>query len=280
MKRFELIYGQAWWMRREAWQEQHLRFMKEIAGKGAAALASEPAAAMPKRPVTDCYGDEFPKMEMVGKLAIVPVSGPMVKGATGSDKYCMGCMAHEDVHADIDAALAAGAKTFLFNFATPGGTVMGTPELAQRVAELSKAGKGVYGFTEQLCCSAGYYVAAGCQGLFCTPSAVVGSIGTMWEAMNFAGMLEQLGIGWDVFTSGPLKGTGHPARELSPEQRDYMQATVDKMSKEFKGHVTQFRKAVGPDTMQGQVFTGREAVANGLFDANASGLAEVISFLR
>lgn len=277
--KLETLYGQPWMIRQDVWHRFHVDTVRMLKSEASAAPRAIDAPMMAKRPPTDRYGDEFAKMEMRGKTAIVPVAGALMKGATGSDKWAYSVVSHEDIDEDIDSAIAKGAKSFLFKFNSPGGTVMGTPETSDRIAKLSKQGYATAGFTSDLCCSAAYYMAAGCQALFCTPSAVVGSIGTIWETMNFAGMLEQLGIGWDVFTSGPFKGTGHPARELTPEQSDWMQSVVNNMSKDFKGHVTQHRKAVGPETMQGQIFTGREAAANGLFDANVSSMEEALALV-
>lgn len=277
MRNAETLYGQPWDIRLDVWHRFHQDFLARAQGK---ATLPAPPAAVEKRPKKDYYGDDIAQMSIDGRLAIIPVFGGMVKGATGFDKWAFGVCSHEDVQEDIDVALSKGVTSFLFHFNSPGGTVMGTPEFAGRIVDLAKAGKATGAFTSDLCCSAAYYAAAGCQALFCTPSAVVGSIGTIWETVNVAGFLEKLGIEYNVFTSGPLKGTGHPARKLSDEQRAWMQGVVDKMGAEFKGHVTQFRRAVGADSMKGQIFTGAEAAGNGLFDATVSGLSEAIAVMR
>ena len=234
--------------------------------------------ALAKRPLMDAWGDAIPQMQMVGKMAIVPICGPMLNGAAASDKYYAGYMAHDDVHEDIDKALADGAKQILFNVDSPGGTVSGTPELAARIAGLPGQGVLTAAYMGRLCASAAYFAIAGCQAIIAAPSAVVGSIGTIWETINVASALERMGIEWSVFTSDGLKGTGHPGRKLSDEQKKWMQGMVDQMAGEFKAHVTQFRK-VGPEVMRGQIFTGTEAVKNGLVDLTAANLAEVMKVL-
>lgn len=276
MRHAETLYGQPWQIRADVWHRFHQDFMARAQGQR---VLAAPPAAVEKRPAKDYYGDDIAKMTMEGRTAIIPIVGGMVKGATGFDKWAFGVCSHEDIHEDIDAALAKGAQTFVFDVRSPGGTVCGTPEVAARVAELGRMGKMTAAFTSELCCSAAYYSVAGCKALFCTPSAVVGSIGTIWETMNVAGWLEKLGIEYNVFTSGPLKGTGHPGKRLSDEQKAWMQSVVDGMGAEFKGHVTQFRKAVGPETMQGQIFTGAEGSRNGLFDATVSSLQEALRII-
>lgn len=275
--KLETLYGQPWMIRKDVWHRFHLQAMREL--KEGQAIEPPKDAAFPKRPTTDRFGNEIPKLQMVGKTAIVPVQGALMKGATGFDKWLGDVCSYEDINEDIDTGLAQGARAFLFNFSSPGGTVCGLGETAARIAQLGDQGYTTAAFTADLCCSAAYYMAAGCNALFSTPSAFVGSIGTIWETINVVGLLEQLGIGWEVFTSGPLKGTGHPAKELTPEQRDWMQGMVDMMAGEFKAHVTKHRAAVGGQTMQGQIFTGSQATANGLFDANVSGLAECLQLI-
>lgn len=277
--KLETIYGQPWQIRPDVWQRFHQDYLA-FSKRGVDGAMGTAKEAVGKRPATNRFGDEFAKFEMVGKVAVVPISGALVKGATGSEKYFDEVSSHEDIHADIDAGLAARAEAFVFHVNSPGGTVCGTPELADRIAHLPHEGKRTAMFTSDLCCSAAIYAVASCGALFTSPSAFVGSIGTIWDTINIAGMLEELGVEWNVFTSGPLKGTGHPAKRLSEEQAAWMQGVVDKMSVEFKSHVTKHRKAVGGEAMQGQTFTGSEACANGLFDATAGSLQEVIEMVR
>jgi signal peptide peptidase SppA len=301
VKDLSQFYGQPWQIRPDVWYQKHAQIVsaasvsptvsfpndfkpstEDLKAAVGGAITYQPAkAALPKRPTVDYWGDAIPQMQMVGgdsKLAIIPIVGVMLNGAASSDKYYSGYMGHDDVHDDIDKAIADGAKQILFLPETPGGTVSGTPELADRIAKLPEQGILTAAYTSRLCCSAGYFAVAGCQAIIAAPSAVVGSIGTIWETINVASALERMGIEWNVFTSDGLKGTGHPGRKLSDEQKKWMQSMVDQMAGEFKAHVTEHRD-VAPEVMRGQIFTGNEAVKNGLIDLTAANLQEVVKHL-
>jgi ClpP class serine protease len=119
--------------------------------------------------------------------------------------------------------------------------------------------------TDGLMCSACYDMVAGCSRIYCTPSAVVGSIGAMTAFLDQSIRYEMAGLKVEMFTSGPIKGTGQPGTALTDEQRAYLQAGVDKYAEMFKSHVRQHRMMDEAD-MHGGTFIGSDAVDAGLVD--------------
>jgi ClpP class serine protease len=76
-----------------------------------------PAGAAANRK-TNFFGDTVPERSVY----VVPVSGPMIKGAGFSEKG-FGAVAHEDVSAMLSDALAESPKAIVLNVSSPGGTV-------------------------------------------------------------------------------------------------------------------------------------------------------------
>lgn len=281
---YQAVYGQPWQITPAGWYAIHqivqahagpkadLARLEEHAGRD----AGDPRDPKPRaaRPAKGFFGDPIQQMTMVNGIARIPMKGSLVKGAGMLDKVC-GAVSHEDIHEDLDTAVGSGCRGIILDTDCPGGMVMGTPELASRIASIVAGGTEVQGFIDGLGCSAAIYILAGCSGIYATPSSMVGSVGTIWEFCNVVKQLEELGIHYDIFASGPYKGLGHPAQELTDDQAAWIQEHVDMLSEEFKNHMRQHRPGVAEETMQGQVFTGAQGAENGLIDATVSGIQEV-----
>lgn len=237
--------------------------------------APTPPSDLAARPERDADGQTIPRMEMDGSLAIVPVHGGMIKKATPYEKWALGATSHEDISSDIDAAIEAGAKSILFNVDSPGGTVMGTHELANKIAALPDQGIQTFSFSDTVQASAAEYITAGVQNRLGAHSAVFGSIGTIMTAVSVAGVLERFGVDVNVIRSGPMKGAGHPLKRMTEEELAYFQDGVNSMAEEFKAHMEAHRPSFGREHMTGETFSGTKAVEIGLLDAVAGSFAEV-----
>jgi signal peptide peptidase SppA len=261
------FYGEPQNLTSEAWYAFHGRVMAQEPFQ----LPKQPLA---KRPTEDRYGDPIDQMEIVNGVARIPIKGSMLmKGATPSDKWFLGWTAYEDIDEDLDQAVAAGVRRIVLDIDSPGGSVLGNYETAAKIAEIAR-GPGrripVEAYVSGICCSAAYFLASAANTIIAPPSAIVGSIGTMWETRNVAQALKQLGIEVNVFTSGIYKGMGHPAKPLTEEQEAFAKERVRMMAQEFKSFVTQFRP-IRAEAMEGQTFTGRQALQEQLIDATTTG---------
>ena len=270
----EAVYGHPWLLTVQAWHGIHQIVMNRVLnGKDIPTISQ----AEGKRPARDIWGDPMPQMEMIDGVARIPINGVLMKGAGMLDKMCGAC-SHEDVHDDLQTAMEKKARAIVLDFNSPGGQVMGTPELARHVAEVAKV-IPIYGYTETMRCSCAEYIAAGCTKLFATESAYVGSIGVIWETRNVARALEAAGIDYHVFTSGKLKALGHPALPMSKEHEEYIQGQVDAIGAEFRAWMTTFRKIARKD-MEGQVHRGSEAAEKGFIDLKVKDREEAMSLAR
>ncbi len=208
-------------------------------------------------------------VSVAGSIAVVALHGVF---GTGWDEW-------EKSHGAIDSAEVARILRGLANdpridgivldIDSPGGLVIGTPELAEAVGEVA-AQKPVFAHTAGLLASAAYYVAAGATAIYASKSALVGSIGVYMPITDISGLYEKLGIKVELFTSGPLKGAGYPGVALSDEQRADFQDHINHAFQSFSEHVKLNRKAIEDTSMLGQVFWADQALARGLVDSLAS----------
>jgi signal peptide peptidase SppA len=269
----EAVYGHPWLITAQAWYGIHQIVLNRVVnGKEIPAVQVEG-----KRPARDIWGDPMPQLEMIDGVARIPVNGVLVKGAGMLDKMCGAC-SHEDVYDDLQTAVEKKARAIVLDFNSPGGQVLGTPELARHIAEMAKT-IDIWAYTETMRCSCAEYLAAGCTGLLATESAYVGSIGVIWETRNVSRALEAAGIDYHVFTSGKFKALGHPALPMSKEHEEFIQGQIDGIGAQFRGWMTQFRKIARKD-MEGQTIRGFEAAEKGFIDATVRNFQEVLEFIR
>lgn len=268
MLRLEKLLGQDWLIAPEA----GLLFLQRIIAVAQAEPDPEnkPVA---KRPSVDAWGDEIPQMQMDQGVATIPIQGVLVKGATGSMKQ-WGISSYEDIDEDIDTACKSGCHTMQFMMNCPGGTHMGTHELATRIAGLKLQGFHTVSYNATVCCSAAEYITAGVARRYGTPTSINGSIGTILTVVNFQKRLEEMGIGVEVFTGGKFKASGHPAKQLTPDQREFLQSVTDDHTNEFRSFMREHRGLLD-EHMEGQWFTGTQAYRIGLLNDLVNGPNEM-----
>jgi ClpP class serine protease len=104
-------------------------------------------------------GTEQEQVTLVNATAIIPVSGVIAKHLSQLEKDCTDSCDCNDITAALKGAQAdPSVSRILLWFNTPGGTVTGVPELAELIRTVDQT-KPVYGFTDTLCASAGYWLA-------------------------------------------------------------------------------------------------------------------------
>ncbi|MFT3992150.1 MAG: S49 family peptidase [Luteolibacter sp.] len=155
-------------------------------------------------------------------------------------------------------------QTLVLNINSPGGSMIGLEETAARLREFA-AEKRLVAYCDYQMCSAGYFLAAACDEIYCAPSAVIGSIGTYCAALDDSRAWEIDGLELKLFKVGNLKAMGHPGKKWTKEEEEFLQNTADAAGKEFRDWVTSRRPLVENSTMEGQWFFAKQA-PRGLHD--------------
>ncbi len=234
-------------------------------------------SALPARPTADLWGNPIPQPRTERGVAIVPVSGALVKNASPVDKLVFGSASYEDLKGDLKAAHQKRLP-ILMHFDSPGGMVVGCPESADLIANIASE-RTVMSYTEDMMASAAYYLAAPSNAIFASPSSIVGSIGTIRTVASMSRMLEAMGIDVDLITSGKWKAAGHPAKELTEGERELFQQQVDGYGNDFRTWVSGHRQKIDLDDMEGQTFQGKDAASRGFVDFTASSLDDVLDMI-
>lgn len=219
---------------------------------------------------------ELEQMEVKNGIAYLPVGGPIGQNFGEFEKGA-GCVDVDDICAELDEAEEDDeVKSILMVFDTPGGMVMGTPECGNRILAVEKP---IYAWTRGQMASAGYWLGSCTDGIFCTPTSQVGNIGVCSSFLDLSKMAAMKGIEVKSFGSGTYKGMGTPGTSLTAEQEIFIKNRVMMLAQNFYEHVRAQRGAVKDEDMQGQSFSGTQALDKGLVDGVFNTLAELEAFL-
>ncbi|HEY1790688.1 MAG TPA: S49 family peptidase [Verrucomicrobiae bacterium] len=225
---------------------------------------------MAEHPAIKKFKDSLkPKMEKKEGAAIIPIQGAL---AYNPDAWEMAFCGVEDSRSITDllnnAAVDPEVKGVLLRMDTPGGMLLGGPEMADAVNTIKAAGKPVVAHTGGLMASLGYMIGSQADTIVANKSAIIGSIGVIASMVDYTDMFSKFGIKFEYFTNeaAKFKGAGAVGKPLSLAQRNNIQGSVDSAGQMFMEMVTKARPDVKPDAMQGQTFRGDEALKNGLID--------------
>ena len=192
-------------------------------------------------------------------IGIIDLHGPLMRQPDLISSLLFGATDMDLVTAAIAEAVARDdVKSLLLDINSPGGTVNGTPELAQAVADAAKL-KTTYAFSAGQMCSAAYWIASQCDAIYATPSARVGSIGVMLPFIDSTEKFRSEGLKVEVFAAGKFKGMATPGVPLSEEQRALIQSDIEEIAAEFKTAVLARGRKIPDSAMEGQSFSARNA---------------------
>ena len=202
---------------------------------------------------------ESPLLSVENGIGVVAIEGPILRKPDLFARIFFGATSSEDIGAAIrEAAGRDDIKAVFLNIDSPGGTVAGTPELANAVASLDKK-KPVYAFSSGLMCSAAYWVASQARAIYATPSAQVGSIGVVQAVIDNSAALDKAGLKVEVFSVGKYKAMGAPGTPLTDDQRELISSNLAEIAGEFHAAVLSKGRAIPAEAMEGQTFSGKQA---------------------
>ena len=154
-----------------------------------------------------------------------------------------------------------GIKSVLVRVDSPGGAVGPSQEIYDALKRL-KAKKKVVVSMGSTAASGGFYIACAGDRVFANPGTLTGSIGVIFQFPNVQGLLKWAGVGMNTITAGTRKDVGSPFRELTPDDRKYLEGVLADVHAQFIEAVAEGRHlpiAAVKAVADGRVFTGREA---------------------
>ena len=164
----------------------------------------------------------------------------------------------------------ASAVALLIN--SPGGSPVQSRLIHERIRALAnEKDKAVLAFCEDVAASGGYFLAVAADEIFVDPATIIGSIGVINAGFGFTGAMEKLGVERRVQTAGKSKLIADPFSPETDAQKERMERLLNTVHGQFIELVKSRRgeklnPQEGEELFDGSVFTGTEALQNGIAD--------------
>ena len=173
-------------------------------------------------------------------------------------------MARELIKLKEDKAV----KAVVIRVNSPGGSAYVSDQIWKQVKAL-KEEKPVVVSMGNVAASGGYYISCAANQIVAEPNTLTGSIGVFGMFPNMTGLFEKLDVTSDVVKTHAFTDLGNIARPMTEAEKALVQGAIERNYRTFLSRCAEGRgmsveaiDAIG----QGRVWTGEQALANGLVD--------------
>lgn len=200
-----------------------------------------------------------------------PFSGPSKRSAHIARVEISGVIVDDRDRLKLLDAIArnANVKAVILDINSPGGSTVGGEALYLGLRKLAEE-KPVVATIGTLGASAAYMAAIAGERIYARSTSLAGSIGVYMQYGNIKGLLDTIGVEFDMIRSGPLKGEPNLFDPTTQAVRDNLQAVIDDSYAWFVARVAE-RRNMSEDAVralaQGGIYSGETARARGLVDA-------------
>lgn len=165
-------------------------------------------------------------------------------------------------------------RGYVVSINSPGGVVAPSQSVYQTLREIrDEDGRPVVASIGSVGASGGYYVALGADSIYALPGSITGSIGVIMQFPNATELLDRIGFQMETVQSSDHKDIGSPFREMTEEDRAMLGSLVDDVYDQFVDAVVAERRLPRARVLEmadGRLFSGRQALAAGLIDAEGN----------
>jgi len=204
-------------------------------------------------------------------IAVVHASGPI---HSGESSHGQGLFDSESIGSSTlvevltDTRDDENIKGVILRIDSPGGSALASEIIWQAVRDLGEQ-KPVFVSVGSMAASGGYYIACAGDEVYLSPGSIVGSIGVVGGKIVIGGLYEWAGIQVHRRSRGPLGDIFNSVEPFTPEQRDTVRLSMEQVYDQFIQRVEIGRGSRLADVgsvAEGRLFTGRQAVENGMAD--------------
>lgn len=209
--------------------------------------------------------DEEKESHAKNRIALVYATGDIISGE-GSDQT----IGSERISRALrEARTDDKVKAIVLRINSPGGSSLAS-DVIWREVMLTKKAKPVIVSMGDVAASGGYYIACAADSIFAQPTTITGSIGVFGLIPNMQRFFNnKLGITFDGVQTGLFSNTGSIIRPLTEAEKMIIQNEVNHIYNSFTSKVAEGRKksqSYIDGIAQGRVWSGKEALTNGLVD--------------
>ncbi|WP_415060852.1 signal peptide peptidase SppA [Flavobacterium sp.] len=204
------------------------------------------------------------KVDSKDKIAIIYAQGEIMGGEGDVNIIGEGAMRTSLKEAREDDKI----KAIVLRVDSPGGSAL-TSELIWREIELTKKVKPVVVSMGNLAASGGYYISCNADKIIAEPSTITGSIGVYGVLPNMTELSKKIGINTSQVKSHNHAAGYSPFKPIDEKFKEVTTESVENIYTVFVNRVATGRKMTFEQVdaiAQGRVWTGTEALQNGLVD--------------
>lgn len=200
-----------------------------------------------------------------GNVALIPIEG-IITG-DGNAPFGKLALASSDIVEFIkEADKNQQVKVILLEINSPGGSAVASDEIANALKSTSKP---TVSLIREVGASGGYWVASATDYIVANRMSITGSIGVISSYLEFSGLMNEYGVGYERLVAGENKDLGNPYRKLETQERQILQSKLDKIHHFFVQEVAANRDLnleKVKDLATGEFYLGIEAMNLGLVD--------------
>ena len=198
------------------------------------------------------------------RIAVIYAEGEIIYGEGDEDKVGQGTMGASLKKAREDDKV----KAIVLRINSPGGSAVAS-ELIWREIELTKKVKPVIVSMGNVAASGGYYIACNADKIIAEPTTITGSIGVFGMMPNGKALADRIGINAEQVITNANAVSFSFYEPMSDVQRAFIKEGIIDVYELFTKRVADGRGMDQDDVKaiaQGRVWTGTDAVKNGLVD--------------
>lgn len=221
------------------------------------------------------------KMEMRGGVAVIPITGPIFPKANLMTALS-GATAASDINAMLDEAWNNKVDGVVTLFDSPGGSVYGGFETADKIAAMKKKGMPIITSVEGSCYSLAYLMGSQADQMYASRGSGVGSISIVKKFASNDRAMRNEGVDPMTITSGGMKQLEYRMATQGGGSVKDMAALVNGVMEYhamFVDAIKRSRPKMDAEGLAtGETWVATQAVKNGVIDGIAT-LDEVVAML-
>lgn len=217
-----------------------------------------------------------PQMAGNQNVGIIYADGQIVDGNEVGSGYIFGNSLAQQIR---EARLDSSVKSVVVRVNSPGGSALAS-DIIWREMKLLQESKPVVISMGENAASGGYYISAPADYIIANKLTMTGSIGVFGMIPNISKLLKnRIGITVDYALTSPEAMPMSYLNPMTERQKEVLLKSVDNIYTTFTSKVAEGRNLTIEQVYniaEGRVWSGNQAVGNGLVDANG-GLHEAIA---
>jgi protease IV len=216
-------------------------------------------------------------------VALIYATGPIRRGRSGRGPLAGGSMGSDTMAAAIRSAAKDDlVRAIVLRVNSPGGSYVASDTIWREVVRARAGGTPVVVSMGDVAASGGYYISMAADVIVAQPGTITGSIGVLTGKPVLGEALGRAGVSSDLVSQGAHSAMFSQLRPFTDDEWALVNDWLDHIYADFTGKVAEGRAMTRErvhELARGRVWTGEDALANGLVD-ELGGLDEAAGIAR